>query len=66
MIKWFAANQLVINLDKTNIIKFITNDLSHSALNTGYKEKYVEETANKNFSVYKSITTYTGRTVLNK
>jgi len=24
MIKWFAANQLVLILDKTNIMKFIT------------------------------------------
>ena len=34
-IKLFAANELVINLDKTNIIKFITNNPSHSALRIG-------------------------------
>jgi len=26
MIKWFAANNLVLNLDKTNIMKFITKN----------------------------------------
>jgi len=32
-IKWFAANNLVPNLDKTNIMKFVTKNLSH----IGYK-----------------------------
>jgi len=32
MIKWFAAISLVRNLDKTNIMKFITKNLSHSTL----------------------------------
>ena len=27
--KWVAANNLVLNLDKINIIKFITNNSSH-------------------------------------
>jgi hypothetical protein len=44
MIKWFAANKLVLNLDKANIVKFITNNLSHSTLHIGYKEKYIKET----------------------
>jgi hypothetical protein len=26
MSKWFTANKLALNLDKTNIIKFITNN----------------------------------------
>ena len=38
MIKWLAANKLVLNLDKTNIMKFITNNLSHAKLHIGYKE----------------------------
>ena len=29
MIKWFAANNLVLHLDKTNIMKFITKNLPH-------------------------------------
>jgi hypothetical protein len=44
--KWFTANKLVLNLDKTSIMKFITNTLSHSLLHTGYKEKCIEETVN--------------------
>jgi hypothetical protein len=39
MIKRFAANNLVLNLDKTRIMKFITNNSSHSALHVGCKEK---------------------------
>ena len=46
MIKWFAANNLVLNLDKTNIIRFITRNSSHSTLHIGYKEKNIEETVN--------------------
>ena len=49
MIKRSAANKLVLNLDKTNITKFITNNSSHSALCIGYKEKYIEETVNTKF-----------------
>jgi hypothetical protein len=44
--KWFAANKLVLNLEKTNIIKFITNEC---ALSTVYKEKYIEEIVNTKF-----------------
>jgi hypothetical protein len=49
MIKWFAANKLVLNLDKTNTLKFITNNSSHTPLCTGYKEKYTEEMVNTEF-----------------
>jgi len=42
MIKWFAANNLVLNLDKINVMKFI-------ALHFGYKEKYIVETVNTKF-----------------
>jgi hypothetical protein len=42
MIKWFAANKLVLNVDKTNY-------LSHSTLYIGYKEKYTEDTVNTKF-----------------
>ena len=41
MIKWFAAKTLVLNLEKTNIMKFITDNSSHSALRIGYKERYI-------------------------
>jgi hypothetical protein len=49
MIKAFAASKLLLNLDKKNIIKFIQNNLSHSTLHFGYKEKYIEETVSTKF-----------------
>ena len=41
MIKWFAANKLVLNIDKANIRKSVTNSSTHSALCTGYTEEMV-------------------------
>lgn len=32
MIKWFTDNKLVQNVDKTNIMDFILNNSSHTAL----------------------------------
>ena len=49
MIKWFAANTLVLNLYKRSIMKFITRNSSHSTLHIGYKEKCLEETVNTKF-----------------
>ena len=49
MIKWFAANNLGLNLDKTNIMKHVTKNSSHSTLYIGYKGKYIEETVNTKF-----------------
>ena len=49
IIKWFAANNLVLNVDKMNIMKFITMKSSHSTLHIGYKENYIEETMNSEF-----------------
>ena len=48
-IKWCAANNLLVNFDKTNIIKFTTKNSSHSTLHVGYKEKYIQETVNTKF-----------------
>jgi len=48
MIKWFAANNLVLNLEYTTIMKFITKNSSHSTFIIGYNEKYIEETMFKN------------------
>ena len=39
MIEWFAANTLVPDWDKTNIMKLTTKCSSHSTLHIGYKEK---------------------------
>jgi hypothetical protein len=49
MIEWFPAAKLVLNLYKTNITKFVTNNSPHCALSIGCKEKYVEETVNTKF-----------------
>ena len=49
MIKWSAASKFVRDLDKTNVLKFITNNSSHSALYIGYKMKYIEETVSTKF-----------------
>jgi len=38
MIKWFADYNLVLNLDKTNIMKFITKNSSHSTLHISLKK----------------------------
>jgi len=43
---WFAANNLVLNIDKINTIKFITSNYPHWSLNTGYKEKYTAQIKN--------------------
>jgi hypothetical protein len=46
MINWFAASKLVLNLDKTNIMKVITMNSSHSTLHIGYKEDNTERMVN--------------------
>jgi len=38
LINWFAANKLVLNLNKTNIMKFITTNSPNSALCISYKK----------------------------
>ena len=52
IIKWFAANNLGLNLDKTNVLKFITKNSSHSTLHIGNKENYVEETTYTKFLAF--------------
>jgi hypothetical protein len=49
IIERFAANNLVLNLDKMTIIKFITKTSSHSTLRISYKDGYIEETLNTKF-----------------
>jgi len=49
MIKRFVANDLVRNLDKANIMKFITKNSTHCTLYIGYREKYVEGEVNTKF-----------------
>jgi hypothetical protein len=40
---------LVLNLEKTNIMKFVTNNLPYCALTIGHEDKYVEEAVNLKF-----------------
>jgi hypothetical protein len=46
---WFTANKLAINLDKINVIKFITYNSSQCPLHIGYNDKYIEESVNTKF-----------------
>jgi hypothetical protein len=43
MIKWLQANQLLLNMEKTNMIKFKTSNIPHQPLTIWYKQKYVKE-----------------------
>jgi hypothetical protein len=49
MSKWFSANKLSLNLEKTYEIKFITKNSLQYPLNIGYNDKYIEEGVNTNF-----------------
>jgi hypothetical protein len=47
--KWFAANKLALNLDKINIIKFLTINVPQCPLSIEYNDKYIEESAQTKF-----------------
>jgi hypothetical protein len=49
MIEWFADNKIILNLQKTNIMKFVTKNMPHCPLTIGYKYKYVEEVVSTKF-----------------
>jgi hypothetical protein len=49
IIEWFTANKLVLNLDNTNIMKFIINNSPHCVFRIDYRGKYIEETINIKF-----------------
>jgi len=49
MTRWCAADNLVVNLDKTNMMKFTTKNSSHSTLCVGYKEQLMQETVYTEF-----------------
>jgi len=42
MIEWCSANMLVLNLEKMNIMKFVTTNLPYCALTIGHKDEYIE------------------------
>jgi hypothetical protein len=50
--KWFAANNLVLNLGKMTIIKFIIKNSLHATLRIGYRDRYIKETVNTIFFVF--------------
>ena len=41
MIKWFSANQLDLNLNKTNIMKFITNNTEILCITLTVEHNYI-------------------------
>jgi hypothetical protein len=49
IIKWFAASNLVLNLDKMNITNSCQKIHDIDSLHIDYKEKSVEETVNTGF-----------------
>ena len=57
VIKWFSGNNLVLNLDEMNMMKFITKSSSYFTLHFGYKEKSIKEKVNTKFLGLQLITT---------
>jgi hypothetical protein len=47
--KWCTINRLALNLDKTNIMIFMTNNSPQYPLKFRYNDKYIEESVNTNF-----------------
>jgi hypothetical protein len=47
--EWFTANKLALNLDKTNITKFMTNNSPQCPLSIGYNDKCIEESVDTKF-----------------
>jgi len=49
IIELFSANKLVLNLDKTNITKFVTINQPYRVLTLNYKDKCIQEAVNLKF-----------------
>jgi hypothetical protein len=49
MSKWFTANRPALNLDRTSIIQFITNNSLLQAPSIGCYGKYIQEPLNMKF-----------------
>jgi hypothetical protein len=49
MCKWFAMNKLTLNLDKNNIITFITYTSPQFPISIGCEDKYIEESVHTKF-----------------
>jgi len=51
MIECFSANKLVLNLEKTNIMKSVTINKPYCALTLSHKDKCIEQAVNLKFLV---------------
>ena len=49
MNKWFIANKLVLNFDKTKVIKFVSNNLTKLTFHISYSSTNIEETTDIKF-----------------
>jgi hypothetical protein len=49
MSKWYSENKLSVNLDKTNIVKFVKKTSTRYPLNPGHNDNYIEEAVNTTF-----------------
>jgi hypothetical protein len=49
MIEWFSANKLVLNLENTNIMKFLTINQEYCELTVSYKDECIDEAVNLKF-----------------
>jgi hypothetical protein len=47
--RWIKANKLTLNFDKTNFIKFCTNNKTCVNLNMGFDDKTIEEVETTKF-----------------
>ena len=47
--KWFIANQLVLNITKTNVIKFTRKTTVHAPIGISYKNYVVDEVNSTKF-----------------
>jgi hypothetical protein len=61
---WFKANKLTLNFDKTNFIKFTTNNKTSINFNIGY-DKTVEEVLTTKFLGLQIDNNLTGKSTLN-
>jgi hypothetical protein len=57
--KWFHANQLILTVGKTNIVRFTPTKLSYYPLNIEYVGKLLTEV----FLVCKKMITLSGRVI---
>ena len=47
--QWFTANQLILNITKTKVIKFAPKTTTHVPLDISYKDQVLDEVNNTKF-----------------